>query len=272
MESSFISPMEASFITPRGVFAALLAFMLWASGFRRRVIDRNLAYIGGNIGGNARLRFRWRLCFAASRDFLALLSGAIPRTAPPARSATLLETMKTGPSLLLTAHFHNWEALAGALRSRGVPLLGAARPLRNPWAENFLRFLRRRLGVPVVSEKWALAGLRHLGQSRCFGLLWDQHSPASEFTGRFFGHTVLLNPLPFFLLRHHPCPVFFGVFLPGGNLRLIRILPEIEGAWERKLIRRYHRVLETLIRMHPQFWYGFFHARFKNIAPYPGHF
>jgi KDO2-lipid IV(A) lauroyltransferase len=178
--------------------------------------------------------------------------------------------MISGPSLLLTAHFHNWEILGGALRRLGVPLLASAKPLRNARADFLLRRLRQRLGLPVTSSGWPRAALRHLDSGGCFALLWDQHSPDSDSAGRFFGRPVLLNPLPVFLLRHRACPVYFGVLLPGGTLRLVPLLREIGGDWEQRLARRYHRVLETLIRRHPHHWYGFFHARFKNLGPYPG--
>ncbi len=80
-----------------------------------------------------------------------------------------------------------------------------------------------------------------------------------------------MNPLPCFILKHRRCPVYFGAVLPDGELRLISLLSRHDVEGEEKLARRYHRVLETLVRRHPGFWYGFFHARFKNIAPYPGH-
>jgi lauroyl/myristoyl acyltransferase len=247
--------------------STLLATLFYLTGIRRAVVNRNFALTG--------LRqppfFRWKLGFNLLRDAFPLLFGRaapIPRLSP--RSQVHLQALRRGPSLLLAAHFHNWEAQASALARLGVPLLGAARPLTAPWAERILRRLRARHGVPVVQDAVPRRALRHLRAGGCFGFLWDQHSPASVRPGIFFGRSVSLNPLPLLLLEailreSEACPVYFGAWLPGGELR---ILPLGDRA---RLERRYHRVLETLVKRHPQYWYGFLHARFKGPGMYPGH-
>jgi len=261
--------------------AFLLAGIFGMAGFRRRVFRRNVELMRLK-GGRGLYR---GLCFHAAQDLLSLVSRRGQKPRLEERSKTHLKAMCIGPSLLLTAHFHNWEALGSFLKHEGVPLLGAARRLRTPWAERWLRHLRLRAGVSTVSESVPRAAIRHLASGGCFGLLWDQHAPTAEKTGRFFGVPVQVNPLPFFLLKYHPCSVYFGAMLPGGKVRLVRLM---QGASEGRkgfsgnragngvnredtLIRRYHRVLETLVRQHPEYWYGFFHARFKNVAAYPGH-
>ncbi len=216
-------------------------------------------------------RLRWRLCFHASRDLIALILNSGKTPAISTRDKMRLDEMKAGPSLLLTAHFHNWEFLGRELRRQGIALLAAAKPMYSARAEKILQGLRRRAGVPTVSGNVPRTGLKHLQQGGCFALLWDQHAPQSESIGNFFGHPVQMNPLPEFLLGHRPCPVYFGVLLPGNHLRLMPLLSTFEGNWETKLTQRYHRVLEILIRKHPEYYYGFFHARFKNAAIYPGH-
>jgi hypothetical protein len=103
-----------------------------------------------------------------------------------------------------------------------------------------------------------------------------------------------MDPLPRFLARRIDLPVYFGVLLPGGSFRILQIAPapppyipmgeesnpeareryrEMEGfgKWEPgedgsvkadKLGRRYHRVLECLVKAHPTSWYGLTHRRF----------
>jgi len=259
-----------SAIAFKSFLATLLATALWISGFRRRVFQRNLELMG--LKSNPHLRWlRWSLCFQATRDLFDLVLNSGTTAKVSLRTKARLEKMRSGPSLLLTAHFHNWEFLGRELRNHGVDLLAAAKPMRNLWAEHALQMLRKRIGVATASDNVPRAGLCHLKQGGCFALLWDQHAPQSETLGNFFGNTVQMNPLPEFLLGHRPCPVYFGILIPGNNLRLIHLLSTFEENWENKLIQRYHRVLELLIRKQPAYYYGFFHARFKNITTYPGH-
>jgi lauroyl/myristoyl acyltransferase len=214
--------------------------------------------------------FHRRLCRAAAADFWAFVLGP-PRAHLHPAAAGRLEAMRRGPSLLLTAHFHDWERLGRELKLRGVPLLAAALPFQNRLADAALRGLRRLRGVPAAGRGLPRLALRHLRGGGCFAQLWDQHAPGSDFRGRFYGLPVRMNPLPLFALRHNPCPVVFGAILPGGPLRLVPLLSDFRDGWEGKLIRRYHRVLECLVRAHPDRWYGFFHARFKDCVDYPGH-
>jgi lauroyl/myristoyl acyltransferase len=252
-------------------FSGLLGALFALSGVRRRVIRLNFERI--------RLApppfFRWRLGFRLARDLTALLPpGRLPLPRLHPRSHKALKALRGGPSLLLTAHFGNWEAQAAAWVRQGVPLLGAARPLKGAIPQNLLSRIRKRHAIAVVSRAVPRAALRHLRSGGCFGLLWDQHAPDSVRPGRFFGVPVALNPLPFFLLARDPCPVHFGVLLPDGTLRLIPLLDpsRLRGAgWEDRLARRYHRVLETLVRRHPAHWHGILHARFKTVESYPGH-
>lgn len=258
---------------------ALLGATLFAlSGMRRRIIRRNFALTGLPVPRY----FRFKLGFNLARAlFTLVLPGALPRllfhVRLHPRSRPALDTLRGGRSLLLTAHIGNWEAQAAAWGRHGVPLLGAARPLKGAASRSFLAKLRARHGIPVVTSAVPRAALRHLRSGGCFGLLWDQHAPDAVRMGTFFGKPVSLNPLPGFLLARVPAPVFFGVLLPDGTLRLVPLLAarQIGGAgWEAReeiLARRYHRVLETLIRRHPTHWHGVLHARFKTLGAYPGH-
>jgi hypothetical protein len=258
------------------VFSSILAIAFAATGLRHRVLRQNFQ----TIKLKTPIFYRIRLGFHLAYDFLSLiLPGSLPATRLHPRSCApggSLDALRSGPSLLLTAHFGNWEAQAAAWGRLGVRLLGAARPLRSRLAHNGLARLRARHGIHVVTTAVPRTALRHLTNPQnswpgCFGILWDQHAPDSARPGTFFGEPVSLNPLPFFLLDRAPCPVFFGVLLPNGTLRLIPLLTRFDQGWENRLSRRYHRVLEALIRRYPTRWYGALHARFKMTRAYVGH-
>jgi hypothetical protein len=276
-----ISPLFMAISVPFSVFSTFFALLFTISGVRSGVMRRNLALTGLRVPRF----FRFRIGYHLAQDLLSLigpsgpslmplLSGSLPRTRLHPRSSDSLAILRGGPSLLLTAHFGNWEAQAAAWGRHGVPLLGAAWPLKGAVPRSLLAKLRARHGIHVVSSSVPRAALRHLASGGCFGLLWDQHAPDSLRPGMFFGVPVSLNPLPGFLLTQHACNVVYGVLLPNGTLRLIPLLYARQigvAGWEDRLARRYHRVLETLIRRHPTHWHGVLHARFKTVEAYPGH-
>lgn len=121
--------------------------------------------------------------------------------------------------------------------------------------------------MQVVFRSMPRQALRHLRQGGCFAFLWDQRVAASEYTAPLFGRDLPLDPLPSFLVRHHPIPVWFGVLLPGGKWRLVQLAdPARSRDPFLKLGRRYHRVLEILVRNHPASWYGLAHGRFQKTV------
>jgi lauroyl/myristoyl acyltransferase len=273
-----------------------LAFAV--SGVREGVIRRNF-----DLTGLKRpIFYRFRLGFALAGDVFDLLApGRLPAPRLHPRSlghakalgATAVAASEAaaapgaaasrGPAVLLTAHFGNWEAQAAAWRRLGVPLLGAARPIRSSAVAAWVAALRARHDVSVIHSNVPRAALRHLRAGGCFGLLWDQHAPSGMqgtggAPGEFLGARAALDPLPFFLLAREPCPVYFGVLLPGGALRLVPLLDPARKGFpagrenrEGRLARRYHRVLATLVRARPELWHGVLHARFKAMGNYPGH-
>lgn len=247
------------------ILAIPLTLIAWAFGFRRRIVSHNLEI----MEWTKTPWLRFQLCLHAARDLSEFALGYKSPPSVHSRSLKYLEEMRRGPSLLLTAHFHNWEKLGADLRTLGVPLLAAAMPLRNHWANRLLVRWRKRWDLTVVTDHVSRTALTHLTGRGCFAFLWDQDSPGSDTHGQFHGIPVRMNPIPEFLLSKVFCPVYFGVLLPGCVIRLIPLARTGDHPIS-SLQRRYHRVLESLVGKYPEYWYGFFHARFKNSTRYPG--
>ncbi len=156
-----------------GVLSAFLALIFWASGLRSRIVRQNFKVVGLRSPQFYRLRLGFRL----AQTLLALaLPGRLPQPRLHPRSRACLTALLRGPTLLLTAHFGNWEAQASAWGRLGVNLLGAARPLRGRAAHALLAALRARHGVHVVFSSVPRTALRHLTPTPnftggCFGLL-----------------------------------------------------------------------------------------------------
>lgn len=251
----------------------LLGSTLWITRWKARIVFLHLESFRPPFPFQSRLRrevllFQWD--FNLSLDLLRLVLGIYekPISIRP-RDVARLHHLRNNPALFLTAHFHHWEALSAWLRRNQVPVVGAARPLHHPLARRLLLLLRKRLGVRVVEENVLPFALRHLRAGKCFGLLWDQFSPQSRHWSPLFGLPAAMNPLPEILVRRCQAKVWVGFLLPDGMFRLIPLhTSDFFGGSPETLSRRYHRLLEFIIRRHPTYWYGLCHARFKGVLPY----
>ena len=123
----------------------------------------------------------------------------------------------------------------------------------------------------MVTEDILARALSHLRAGHCFGILWDQYSPLHRHVSPFFGIPAAMDPLPEILVRRLAPAVMAGFLLPDGTLRLVPLLKAGSALPDpSRLSRRFHRVLETLLRAHPTYGYGLCHARFKDTVSYPG--
>ena len=211
-----------------------------------------------------------RFYYSAVMDLLRFLHGHYGRPIQVrTRDMEKLETLKNGSSLYLTGHFHNWELMGAWMGRQGIPLVSAARSMAQPLSHSLLVRVRTRLGMKVLFRDIPRQALRHLAAEKCFALLWDQRVPSSDRKASLFGHSLSLDPLPFFLTGHLPVNVLFGALLPNGQIRLVQIANPLRGKKPfSQLGRRYHRVLEILVRAHPHLWYGLAHSRFREVADY----
>lgn len=244
------------------LFSLGLGLPLYIGGWKRRVIALNR-----RLCGPASPFLRLRLCLHAAHDFGRMLHGVYGRPIRVrSRDLPKLKILKDFPSLFLTAHFHHWELLGAWMIREGIPLLCAARPMAFPPAQRLLSFLRRRMRLPVVEHGIPRRAIRHLEQGGCFALLWDQRVSQSAVGAQLFGIRLAMDPLPPFLAAHRNPGIWFGVLLPSGTFRLLLLSPgsRLHPLSPDRLARRYHRVLEILIRRHPSWWYGMAHRRFRD--------
>jgi hypothetical protein len=258
-----------------------LVLALIIIGWKKNTIRTNARI----CGLSPTFAFRIRFYQAAALDLLKFLKGdlGIPIQSRP-QDLHKLQNLKSSASLFLTAHFHHWECMGAWMAAQGVPLLSGSRPMAHPLSNRLLAHLRKRMGMQVISQDLPRQALRHLRSGKCFGFLWDQRPSASDHTAPFFGIPVSVDALPPFLLRHTQAPVFFGVLLPNETFRILQLvhpsrpaIPTTNAPFPpsapplpldpARLARRYHRVLEVLIRMHPHSWYGLAHRRFRDALP-----
>jgi lauroyl/myristoyl acyltransferase len=244
------------------LFLALFLF-----GWKKAIVDANLSQLGLPQPVTFRIHFYHHLLL----DLLKLLHGNYGRAIRVrAGDQHKLVRLKSGSSLFLSAHFHNWELMGSWLSNTlHIPLLSVALPFKNPTSSFLLRKLRNRLRIQVIDSDITRSALRHIQSGNCLGMIWDQYPSRGDLTALFFFIPLRVDPLPGFLAEKSFAPVFFGVLLPGGQFRLVQIFhPKTTSITPSILARRYHRVLEILVRAYPHYWYGLAHRRFKDQTSY----
>jgi hypothetical protein len=248
------------------IISFLLSFLLFLFRWKRETILLNAE----KCGFSPSFSFLFWLYFNICRDFVGFLHRI---HAHPiflsGKDQSKLERLKVRGSILVSAHFHNWEAMGGWLVHDGVKLLTSERPFNNQWARTFLARLRKSHGILTISKNVPRLALRHIRSGACFAVIWDQYSPVAREWAPFFKIPVAMDPLPAFLAKHSQAPIFMSALLPNGRLRLFQLQAAqsapVDGS---RLAKKYHRILERLIRANPSYWYGFTHARFKDVFQY----
>ncbi len=179
--------------------------------------------------------------------------------------------------LVLTGHIGNWELLAHAMGLYGNPVHLVHRPFRNPRFDEFVNAERQRSGTTLISKRRAAPQIvRVLHNRGIVAIPFDQNA-----TGRwgvfadFFGVPASTHPGLARLHELSGAPVY-PVFLvrqgASANHRIV-ILPRVEtvhtsdrAADTVENTRRFNRVLEEMVRAHPDHWI-WMHKRWRTRPP-----
>ncbi len=248
------------------VFSSFLALFFFLFGWKAPIIRTNLI----RTGFHDSLAFRWKLFRHMAQDLLRFLGGFYGQSLSLRPSDALkYKDLQTQGGLLLVGHFHNWELLGSWLRKGGMPLIACAKPLANRHANTLLNLARKRIQLPTLTRDWPRGVMKALRAGKVVAFLWDQRPEKGDsgLFSQFLGQSVEMNRLPAFLTEKEVLTVYFGVLLPGGEVRLVALG---HGPLEKsRLARRYNRILEILVSRHPDYWYGWAHRRFAPTQHNP---
>ncbi len=178
-------------------------------------------------------------------------------------------------ALIVTGHYGLWE-IAQVPLNRIAPLHVVARPLDNPYLENTLLQMRRRLGSQVISKfKASREILKSLRANESVAILIDQNVQIHEsIFVDFFSRPAATTPsLAMFHLRTGaPIIPIFCAPTPAKDY-LLEILPPVTanltGDRDRDtkaITQACTRLIEERIRSAPEFWF-WFHNRWKTRPP-----
>jgi KDO2-lipid IV(A) lauroyltransferase len=186
-----------------------------------------------------------------------------------------IRARKEGGVFLLTGHIGNWELMALAFGwEKEANLAFVARPLDNPYFDQWVTRFRSRSGNRTIPKKGALRGVTRALREHCFvGLLMDQGTPGRDgvFVD-FFGHLAGSSAALGFLAGRFPVPVHpvYTVRDPSGTGHTVHIGPALPIARTgrkrhdiRENTQRFQKALEEIIREHPEQWF-WVHRRWKG--------
>jgi KDO2-lipid IV(A) lauroyltransferase len=177
------------------------------------------------------------------------------------------------PLLLLTGHFGNWEIGGYTLGLLGFPTYAVARPLDNPFVDDFLRSFRERTGQKLLAKKGDFDQMQALLANRgVLATLGDQDAGQRGLFVDFFGRPASTHKAVALLALEYRVPMLVaGVIRLAGDLRYRIVLEDVidpdeyEGRPDaaRVITQRFTTGLERLVRQAPA-QYFWVHRRWKH--------
>jgi KDO2-lipid IV(A) lauroyltransferase len=249
---------------------------IWRLAKRRRETgERNLRMAFPNMSSDDARAACKRVFENFGRSAADFLIG-LDRTREEIEATTTIEGIehldaalaKGKGAILLTAHFGNWERVAAWMVLAGYKLSVIARDADDQGVNALVNELREGPGTEVISRgRAARASIQKLRANEIVGILPDQN--AREVFIPFFGKPAGTVLGPGVLSERTGATVqpVFCHYEGEGRYR-IRFLPHVvadEGYSVKGegMMRAINRLLEEVIREHPDQWL-WFHDRWRN--------
>jgi len=177
------------------------------------------------------------------------------------------------PLIYVTGHFGNWEVVGYTAGALGFPIFAVARPLDNPYVNEYILGVRQKQGMTILAKKGATAAIPDILARKgvvCF--IADQDAGRKGLFVDFFGRAASTYKSIGLLAMEHEAPVVVGY---GRRLdekyhfemAVERIIHPHEWAdkddpllW---LTQEYTHALESAIRRAPE-QYLWVHRRWKH--------
>ncbi len=189
-----------------------------------------------------------------------------------AEAIRLLVRQETG-MILLTGHFGNWEVLGYMMATLGFPTVSVARPLDNPYINEFIMGVRARTGQSIIHKKGAMTSTSDiLAQRGSLAFIADQDAGRRGLFVDFFGRPASTYRSIALLARLHKVPIAIGYAkrlsdkfeFEGGIKRVIHPSEwadkDDEATW---ITQEFTRELEEIVRSAPE-QYLWVHRRWKH--------
>ncbi len=177
-------------------------------------------------------------------------------------------------AIIIGPHFGLWELACYVLGTHLQEAATVYKPLKNPYVNNFLIKTREKIvHLNLIPSKNALRMvLGELRKGRAVVMLFDQNAGRDGVPATFFGRTASTYAAPAAFALRTGCPVIPAYIIKDSGFRKHRItfgeaFPLIRTNNKEKDIlantQQFNDYFETLIRTHPDQWFGWLHQRWK---------
>jgi len=257
---------------------ALLGRILYLCGVYRKIVQKNFDHVGiWNDSEKKRIILKlYQNMGRYATDFLR------KGKEPPYKvdNEDLLDecTARGKGTIVVLAHFGNWELLASIWGTKVNKLNVVAMPMKNPLSEKWVHGKRDATGVNTIYTKNALRGmLSSLKKNEFTAILIDQSlkmgTPA-QFLGKT-ASTVRTAAGLVYKTGATALPVYALLQSDGSyNIHISIAEPPVcdssgdEETIINKIQAQHNDILSGWIKQYPEHWFGWFHKRFKGYINY----
>lgn len=180
------------------------------------------------------------------------------------------------PIIFATGHFGNWEMSLHVMGLLGVPIYAIARPLDNPYLDDYLRRYREITGQKILAKKGDFDQIQEvLASGGILGTLADQDAGSRGLFVEFFNRPASTHKAVALLAIEHNVPIVVMTAARldrplqyYGMVEDIIFPEEYAGRSDavRAITQRYTSGLERMIRQFPE-QYFWLHRRWKHQPP-----
>lgn len=176
-------------------------------------------------------------------------------------------------AIMLTGHYGNWEILGYVLATLGFETTSIARPLDNPYVNDFLLGVRERKGQRIIAKKGATEEVLSVLENRgVIGFIADQNAGSKGVFVDFFGRKASTYKSIGLLAMQFEVPVVIG-YARRIDERFQFEVGVQDVIWPqdwkdqpdplRYVTQRYTRAIEDFVRADPG-QYLWVHRRWKT--------
>jgi Kdo2-lipid IVA lauroyltransferase/acyltransferase len=272
-------------LTPRRlalVLGGAVGSLLCLFGVYRRIVRKNFDHVGLWDKGQTDqiIRKLYRNMGRYAVDFLR--HGKLPPYRLNRYELYTSTRTKGKGTIIVLAHFGNWELLASIWGRQESDLNVIAKPMSNPLVEGWLLKKRTALGVSTIYTDSALRGmLTVLKRNGITAILIDQNMGSMGTPVPFLGKTASTVRTVAGLIRKTGAAAVPVYAIMGGDGRYDIEFFEADpppapqtgadGDSEAAItaIQAQHNdILSQWVKEHPEHWFGWFHRRYGGFVDY----